>query len=206
MAIIPGGLVAQLPREDGELPLRIAAEYLAAGALSGLPGLQNRVATRESLVWEDVSDPGIKRGVDVYRVTPGWANHLSAALVGISGDEVYLLGGFGNPDLVSFVNNWLVWNADSLSVEGLPLTIARIADPNGGIDVVPVTEGGPEAADRLPSQLNDTVFTVGEAWTVVRLSVVSRSEGFVTEHQVITYTFVFDQGLRLLAWNYRVIE
>jgi hypothetical protein len=130
--------------------------------------------------------------------------------LGWDGSRVIRLGGFEAPELFSAAD--LLRRSPVLFNDPLQLAreLAILADPNGGIESVFITEPSTGEAEAVrsawlacyPESATDYVEKSGAGPTLVRLTLLTRDlDGAYRSWIPATYAFAFGKDRALLAWS-----
>lgn len=149
------------------------------------------------------------QGLRTYRA---WVprDHWHAYQLAVSGNTVFVLGGFQNPDLASAATALAGGAGGAMNLRDVAERLALLADNSGGVQYAfPGRTDFPAvsaawrnmAPDTWP---HDTVTELGNGRRIVRLTLLSQETRSYTQHWTPTaYALTFNADGQLRAWSRR---
>lgn len=158
----------------------------------------------------DVDSIGIVGSIALWRATLNNVDHWHWYLLAANGGIVYRLGGFQAPELLAV--DAAVGDAGATSLWARSALLARLADPEGAINVVREGEAGrrPDGDSamvkwqlfRPKSWPRDTVVRFDGGSALVKITVLSERTKAITPVWVPSlYVFLYDASRHLVAWS-----
>lgn len=154
-------------------------------------------------------------GLTVCRFTNLEETHQPGVIIGVANGRPFTLGGSDAPALVEFVGRLKIrLPKDSVQADRVIMLFVQLADPFGAYEVRRVADSEPRLADFGNARLVDSVGVwlqeqpdvrevLPDGSRIVRITVVSVSEGYTAAIHILRYTFSFDGSGALQAWGWR---
>lgn len=215
-AAFPVPAQSMIRRSDAQGPIKriIAAQADGKLALLSLnPGIPIRAS---DVVLDTVARP-LQAPIRIWRGRVVSVSSIHPYLVASSENIIWRLGGFSSPELTSLTARFPERLRSVADAVERARALARLADPNGAVDVRFVgamqSPADSSVAERWRSARPrgwpvDSVATPNDSTFVVQLTALSRNDwsGYGRGWVPIAYRFTMDAEGNVLAWARRAAE